>query len=80
VFVANSYKNSEVGYPFGYMKASTNLTCVNLFVIPYNYLVLLPVLEELFKVHCLKPTNEWHAQFQSYLQTMPAYFAGVSYY
>lgn len=50
VFVANSYKNSEVGHPFGYLKASTNLSCVNLFVMPYNYPVLLPLLDELFKV------------------------------
>ncbi|KAJ8865646.1 hypothetical protein PR048_033166 [Dryococelus australis] len=75
VFVANSYKSSEVGHPFGYLKASTNLTCVNLFVMPYNYPVLLPLLEELFKVHRQKPTNEWRTQFQNYLRTMPAYYA-----
>ncbi|KAG5882104.1 hypothetical protein JTB14_016867 [Gonioctena quinquepunctata] len=76
VFVANSYKNSEVGHPFGYLKASTNLTCVNLFVMPYNYPVLLPLLDELFKVHRWKPTNEWRTQFQNYMRTLPAYYAG----
>ncbi|XP_067008212.1 integrator complex subunit 6 isoform X2 [Anabrus simplex] len=76
VFVANSYKNSEVGHPFGYLKASTNLTCVNLFVMPYNYPVLMPLLDELFKVHRMKPTAEWRTQFQNYLRTMPAYYAG----
>ncbi|XP_034943678.1 integrator complex subunit 6 [Chelonus insularis] len=75
VFVANSYKSSDVGHPFGYLKASTNLTCVNLFVMPYNYPVLLPLLEELFKVSRLKPTNEWRAQFQNYMRTMPTYYA-----
>ncbi|XP_066603070.1 integrator complex subunit 6 isoform X2 [Prorops nasuta] len=75
VFVANSYKSSEVGHPFGYLKASTNLTCVNLFVMPYNYPVLLPLLEELFKVHRLKPTIEWRTQFQNYIRTMPTYYA-----
>ncbi|XP_046613078.1 integrator complex subunit 6 isoform X1 [Neodiprion virginianus] len=75
VFVANSYKSSEVGHPFGYLKASTNLTCVNLFVMPYNYPVLLPLLEELFKVHRLKPSNEWRTQFQNYMRTMPTYYA-----
>lgn len=79
VFVANSYKSSEVGHPFGYLKASTNLTCVNLFVMPYNYPVLLPLLEELFKVHRQKPTPEWRAQFQSYVRTMPTYYAVVSF-
>jgi len=77
VFVPNSYKNSDVGHPFGYLKASTNLTCVNLFVMPYNYPALLPLLDELFKVHRSKPTPEWRAQFQNYLRTMPAYYAQV---
>ncbi|RZC43162.1 integrator complex subunit 6 [Asbolus verrucosus] len=76
VFVANSYKNSEVGHPFGYLKASTNLNCVNLFVMPYNYPVLLPLLDELSKIHRWKPTNEWRTQFQNYLRTLPAYYAG----
>ncbi|XP_011505090.1 PREDICTED: integrator complex subunit 6-B [Ceratosolen solmsi marchali] len=75
VFIANSYKSSEVGHPFGYLKASTNLTCVNLFVMPYNYPVLLPLLDELFKVHRLKPSNEWRTQFTNYMRTMPAYYA-----
>ncbi|XP_060531461.1 integrator complex subunit 6 [Cylas formicarius] len=76
VFVANSYKNSEVGHPFGYLKASTNLNCVNLFVMPYNYPVLLPLLDELCKVHRWKPTNEWRTAFQNYTRTLPNYYAG----
>lgn len=76
VYVANSYRNSEVGHPFGYLKASTNLTCVNLFVMPYNYPVLLPLLDELFRVHRWRPTNEWRQQFQNYIRTLPAYYAG----
>ncbi|KAF2899520.1 hypothetical protein ILUMI_06655 [Ignelater luminosus] len=75
VFVANSYKSSEVGHPFGYLKASTNLSCVNLFVMPYNYPVLLPLLDELLKIHRWKPTNEWRTQFQNYMRTLPAYYA-----
>ncbi|XP_014272900.1 integrator complex subunit 6 isoform X1 [Halyomorpha halys] len=76
VFVPNSYKNSEVGHPFGYLKASTNLSCVNLFVMPYNYPVLLPLLDELFKIHRQKHTPEWRNAFQNYLRTMPSYYAG----
>ncbi|KAJ8684130.1 hypothetical protein QAD02_019922 [Eretmocerus hayati] len=75
VFVANSFKSSDVGHPFGYLKASTSLTSVNLFVMPYNYPVLLPLLDELFKIHRLKPTNEWRTQFTNYMRTMPAYYA-----
>uniref|UniRef100_A0A8C2DTM6 Integrator complex subunit 6 n=1 Tax=Cyprinus carpio TaxID=7962 RepID=A0A8C2DTM6_CYPCA len=39
VFVCNSAKYGELGQPFGYLKASTALNCVNLFVMPYNYSV-----------------------------------------
>jgi integrator complex subunit 6 len=75
VFVSNSHKNSELGLPFGYLKASTNLTCVNLFVLPYNYPVLLPLLDDLFKIHQGKPTREWKVQFDNYLKMMPLYYA-----
>lgn len=44
VFVSSSMKQNDLGQPFGYLKASTTLTCVNLFVMPYNYPVLLPLL------------------------------------
>ncbi|XP_026319530.1 integrator complex subunit 6 isoform X2 [Hyposmocoma kahamanoa] len=75
VFVANSgCKNTEVSHPFGYLKASTNLTCVNLFVLPYNYPVLLPLLDDLFKVHRCKPTPDWKMAFQQYLDRMPSYY------
>ncbi|KAM4817862.1 integrator complex subunit 6-like isoform 1-T1 [Thomomys bottae] len=74
VFVASSGKYSELGYPFGYLKASTTLTCVNLFVMPYNYPVLLPLLDELFKVHKLKPNLKWRQAFDNYLKTVPPYY------
>lgn len=47
VFISNSARYSELGHPFGYIKASSTLTCVNLFVMPYNYPVLLPLLGKL---------------------------------
>ncbi|RWS30395.1 integrator complex subunit 6-like protein [Leptotrombidium deliense] len=75
-FVANSHKSSgDLGLPFGYLKASTNLSCVNLFVLPYNYPILLPLLDELFKVHHCKPTREWKIQFDAFLKNMPLYYA-----
>ena len=48
---------------------------MNLFVLPYNYPMLLPLLDDLFKVHRLKPTSEWRTQFHNYLRTMPPYYA-----
>ena len=44
VFIGNSAKYSDIGHAFGYLKASSNLSVVNLFVMPYNYPVLLPLL------------------------------------
>lgn len=64
-------------HPFGYLKASTTLSCVNLFVLPYNYPLLLPILDELIKVHRLKQTPEWRAQFQAYLRSTPGYYNAV---
>ncbi|XP_069826082.1 integrator complex subunit 6 [Dendropsophus ebraccatus] len=76
VFVVNSAKYSELGHPFGYLKASTALNCVNLFVMPYNYPVLLPLLDDLFKIHKAKPSLKWRQLFETYLKTMPPYYIG----
>lgn len=76
-FIVNSSKKlGDVGCPFGYLKASTNLQTVNLFVMPYNFPVLFPVIEDLVKVHKMKPTPKWKEKFDSYLSTMPNYYAG----
>ncbi|XP_034037798.1 integrator complex subunit 6 isoform X2 [Thalassophryne amazonica] len=74
VFVSSSGKQSDLGQPFGYLKASTTLTCVNLFVMPYNYPVILPLLDDLFKVHKLKPNLKWRQALEMYLKTMPSYY------
>lgn len=76
VFVCNSAKYSDLGQPFGYLKASTALNCVNLFVMPYNYPVLLPLLDDLIKVHKFKPTLKWRQSLETYLKTMPPYYIG----
>ncbi|TTS49344.1 Integrator complex subunit 6 [Bagarius yarrelli] len=41
---------------------------------PYNYPVLLPLLDDLFKVHKLKPNLKWRQAFEMYLKSMPPYF------
>lgn len=78
VFVPNSGKQpGELGAPFGYLKAATSLNCVNLFVMPYNYPVLLPMIEEMLKKpqQSGKPPREWRPSFDEYLGTMPPYYA-----
>uniref|UniRef100_A0A3P8YAP3 VWFA domain-containing protein n=1 Tax=Esox lucius TaxID=8010 RepID=A0A3P8YAP3_ESOLU len=76
VFVCNSANYSDLGQPFGYLKASTALNCVNLFVMPYNYPVLLPLLDDLIRVHKFKPPVKWRQLFENYLKTMPPYYIG----
>lgn len=75
VFICNSSKSGEA-YPFGYLKAATSLNCVNLFVMPYNYPVLLPLIDEMLNKpqHGGKP-RDWKPAFEEYLRTMPLYYA-----
>ena len=73
VYVENSGKQSGVSHPCGYLKASTNLTCVNLFVMPYNYPMILPLVEQLIKQK-MKPSMEWRRMFDDYLKMLPPYY------
>lgn len=78
VFVSNSGKQqNDLGAPFGYLKAATSLNCVNLFVMPYNYPMLLPIIDEILKKpqYPDKPPREWKPAFHDYLRTMPPYYA-----
>ncbi|EDO29883.1 predicted protein [Nematostella vectensis] len=82
-FICNSGRrngeNSQLGAPFGYLKASSNLLTVNLFVMPYNYPTLFPLIDELVKVHKMKPVPRWKQAFEAYLDATPCYYAGVSF-
>ena len=77
MFISNSGKYSDIGHAFGYMKASTNLQTVNLFVMPYNYPIVIALLDEYIKVHKYKPPPLWKQKFDNYLKTMPLYYASV---
>ena len=46
MYIENSGITSGFQYPFGYLKASSNLTAVNLFIMPYNYPKLIPLIGE----------------------------------
>lgn len=48
--MAGSGKYNDVGYPFGYLKASSTNQVVNLIVMPYNYPLLVPLLGMYFIV------------------------------
>lgn len=61
--------------PFGYLKANLNLTQVHLMILPYNFLNLLPLLNELFNKFMLSPPSEWVYKFTTYVRTIPQYYA-----
>lgn len=58
VFVEHSSK-SGVLEPFGYVKASVTSDLVSLFVLPFNYPKLWPLLDELVSVHKMNPVPKW---------------------
>lgn len=74
VFVPNSYKPNDLGSPFGYLKASSNLMSVNLFVMPYNYPLFFQLMVELFQQLKLKPNKSWQDRFDNYLKSIPVYY------
>lgn len=77
VFISNSGRlPGELGAPFGYLKASTNLTCVNLFVLPYNYPIFHPLMEDILKrpQYPGKLPREWRPALDEYFKNMPPYY------
>ncbi|CAF0859992.1 unnamed protein product [Didymodactylos carnosus] len=76
VFVQGSSRlgPQDLGSPFGYLKASSNLQSVNLYVMPYNYHELFALLDDLTKDHRLKTTKQWQSRFDQYLRNIPPYY------
>jgi hypothetical protein len=79
VFVQGSSRlgQTELGSPFGYLKASSNLTTVNLYIMPYNYPELSTLLNELNKNHGTNITKAWQNRFDAYLRSIPPYYLPV---
>ncbi|MFH4974822.1 hypothetical protein AB6A40_001531 [Gnathostoma spinigerum] len=74
VFVKNSDKSGGLGSPFGYLKAATNLLAVNLFIMPYNYPVLLPLIDELRQDPKARTSQSWRLRLEKYLSSIPTYY------
>lgn len=72
VLVANGVHGLEM--PFGYLKANANFTQVFLMVLPYNYPVILPLLNELFQRYMLNPPIDWVHKFTNYIRSIPQYY------
>lgn len=72
-FILNSSKKvGDMGFPFGYLKASSNLQTVNLFVMPYNFPVLFPIVGKNIASESCKYVN-----FFFFLQSLTVSFCGI---
>ncbi|RKP40193.1 hypothetical protein BJ085DRAFT_37623 [Dimargaris cristalligena] len=74
VFVPNSYKTPGGGFPFGFLRANTIQTAVNLYILPYNYQALFILLDNLKKIPNQVPTPKWNKDFEEYLNHTPLYY------
>ncbi|KAL1243912.1 Integrator complex subunit 6-A [Trichinella spiralis] len=73
-FVMNSSKTNDIGAPFGYLKVSSSMNCVNLYVLPYDFPSLFPLIEEARRNPPAIMTQNWRCHFDNYLRNIPAYY------
>eukprot|EP01136_Pigoraptor_vietnamica_P000577 Opistho-1_new@26051 len=62
------------GLPFGFLKPRSTGQSVVLFVLPYNYAVVFPLVEELSGPLKGVPTPMWTSRLEAYLGTIPLYY------
>ncbi|GMR33037.1 hypothetical protein PMAYCL1PPCAC_03232, partial [Pristionchus mayeri] len=74
VYVMNSNRSPGLGRPFGYLKTATNGTTVNLFLMPYNYPVILKLIEDSKQDSRLRTHPEWRRQLDDYILACPSYY------
>lgn len=60
--------------PFGYLKANTTNTVVHLYVLPYNFGALLPLINDFFQRFNCNPPTEWIYKFTNYVKSIPQYY------
>lgn len=70
----NAHYEMNRSDPFGYLKANVNSTIVHLFVLPYNYVVLMPLINDLLNKHNLNPPSDWIYKFSNYVKSIPQYY------
>lgn len=73
--VVISNGNYTLEQPFGYLKTCPPFTQVFLIILPYNYPVLLPLVNELLHKYNSSPPPDWTYKFSVYLRQTPPYYA-----
>ncbi|KAK5985313.1 VWFA domain-containing protein [Trichostrongylus colubriformis] len=74
VFVRSSSRTEGVGKPFGYLKTASNGQLVNLIIMPYNYPVIVQLLEEYKNDPRVRNGGNWRARLDRYVEAMPPYY------
>lgn len=72
----NSHRQKGVGHPFGYLKVSSTLNSVSVIVMPYNYPLLLGILEEARETG-FRLTSAFKHKLDKYFRDIPAYYYTV---
>ena len=72
-YVMNSGFKEGAPRTFGYLRASSGGKHVNLFVMPYDYPMIIPLLDELSKQN-FRPSSQWTQEFNKYLNSIPSYY------
>ncbi|GMT34503.1 hypothetical protein PFISCL1PPCAC_25800 [Pristionchus fissidentatus] len=74
VYVKNSHRTPGEGKPFGYLKTATNGSSVNLFLMPYNYPILLRLLDEQKADARLRSHPDWRRKLDQFVESCPSYY------
>ncbi|KAI6649558.1 Integrator complex subunit 6-like [Oopsacas minuta] len=72
-YVMNSGFKEGTARAFGYLRASSGGKHVNIFVMPYDYPIIIPLLDELSKQN-FRPSSQWTQEFNKYLNSIPTYY------
>ena len=72
-YVMNSGLKEGAPRAFGYLRASSGGKHVNFFVMPYDYPIIIPLLDELSKQN-FRPSSQWTLEFNKYLNSIPSYY------
>lgn len=74
VFVHGSGRSDGYGKPFGFLKVMSTGTGVNLFLMPYNYPVLIQLIQDLKADPSARTNPDWRRRLDNYLESVPPYY------
>ncbi|PWA03770.1 hypothetical protein BB558_000042 [Smittium angustum] len=74
IYVANSYRANNAGFPFGLLRSNSARNAVNLFVLPYNFPALFILLRRYESLPKPAGFKQWKIELDEYLSHTPGYY------